>query len=151
MRLHFYNIRIFARNQAYGVPFSPYPLLCPPRHSLSLLCCNILPPPQLHQHTCRAMLQTGPVQQLDLEQAGTAAQPAQLTRQCTAVAWSRQQQGRQKLCKLVLPGKLSFYTEEIREIRIDIPDVCHNSVSYGQGCRLRWMQKFKQRFCFKTY
>lgn len=40
------------------------------------------------------MLQAGPMKQLNLKQAATAAQPGQLIEQCTAVARSSQQQGR---------------------------------------------------------
>lgn len=102
-------------------PVLPDTYSCP---SAAIYC-----PPQLHQRTtCRAVLQIGPIQQINLQQAATAAQPAQPIGQCTEVARSSQQQGRRKLCKLALPGKLCFSTWELREIRIDIPDVCHNCI-----------------------
>lgn len=53
------------KSQVWRALFSLFPLPCPPRHSLLPLCYSAFPSAQSYQRaTCRALLQTGLIQQL---------------------------------------------------------------------------------------
>lgn len=66
------------------------------------------------------------------------------------VTRKNQEQGKQKL--QTGTANQSLYPQmTAREIRMDLADVCHNSLSYRKWCQLRRRQKFRQRVSFKTY
>lgn len=66
------------------------------------------------------------------------------------VTGNNQEQGKQKL-QTGTANQALYPQMTAREIRMDVADVCHNSLSDRQGWQLRGRQKFRQRVSFKTY